>query len=175
MFRFWKEESEDARELTAADYRLRGENDAPESNAAGSRTPEADQADLDKSPPLLADNDNEPTSVLAGNETESTLVRAGYEGESPPAVPVEVPLSGACGGIHLLGLEDTQIRQMRRSSCGVWCNRVGKGCRVSTSHAAPNAFFKHFGADVQRNVAAGHEKTARGCEENGSRSSRPTA
>ena len=30
-----------------------------------------------------------------------------------------------------------------------------------------NASFKHFGAYVQRNVAAGHEKTARGCEENG--------
>ena len=83
------------------------------------------------------------------------------------AIPGEVPLSGARGGIHLLELEDTQIRQMRRSSCGVWCNRIGKGCRVSTSHAAPNAFFKHFGADVQRNAAAGHEKTARGCEENG--------
>ena len=73
MFRFWKEASEDAQELAAADHRLRGEDDAPESDAAGSRTPEADQTELDKSPPLLADND-----------TESTLVRAGYDGESPP-------------------------------------------------------------------------------------------
>ena len=84
MFRFWKEESEDAQEVAAAGSRLRAEDDAPESDAAGSPTPEADQADLDKSPPLPADNGNEPTSVLAGNDTESTLLRAGYDTESPP-------------------------------------------------------------------------------------------
>ena len=83
------------------------------------------------------------------------------------AIPGEVPLSGACGGIQLLGLEDRQIRQEWRSSSGVWSNRVGKGCRIFASHAAPNAFFQHFGAYIERNVAAGHEKTARCCAENG--------
>jgi len=62
MFRFWKEESEDARELAAADHRLRGEDDAPESDAAGSRTPESDQGDFDKSPPLLAGDGQEPVA-----------------------------------------------------------------------------------------------------------------
>ena len=83
------------------------------------------------------------------------------------AIPGEAPRSGACGGIQLLGLEDRQIRQKWRSSSGVWSNRVGKGCRIFASHAAPNAFFKHFGAYIERNVAAGHEKTARCCAENG--------
>ena len=83
------------------------------------------------------------------------------------AIPGEVPLSVACGGIQLLGLEDTQTRQKWRSSSGVWSNRVGKGFRIFAFHAASNALLKHFGAYVQRNVAAGHEKTARCCEENG--------
>ena len=47
----------------------------------------------------------------------------------------------------------------------MWRNRVGKGCRIFTSNAAPDAAFNHFGADVERNVAADHEKIARGCEE----------
>ena len=81
-------------------------------------------------------------------------------------IPGEVPLSGVCGGIQLLGLEDTQARQKWWSSSGVWCNRVGKGCRIFTSDAVLNASFKHFGAYVERNVAAGHEKTARCCEQN---------
>ena len=34
-------------------------------------------------------------------------------------------------------------------------------------HAVSVALLKHFGAYIQRNVAAGHEKTARCCEENG--------
>jgi len=84
-----------------------------------------------------------------------------------PAIPGEVPLSGSCGGIQLLGREDAQVRQKWRSSSGVWSNRVGEGCQIFTSHAAPNASFKHFGAYVERNVAADHEKIARGCEEDG--------
>lgn len=84
MFRFWKEESENAQEVAAAGSRLRAEDDAPESDAAGSPTPEADQADLDKSSRLPADNGNERTSGRAGDDTEPTRVRAGYDSESPP-------------------------------------------------------------------------------------------
>ena len=83
------------------------------------------------------------------------------------AIPGEAPLSGVCDGIQLLGLEDAQVRLKWRISGGVWCNRIGKGCRNSTSDAVPNVSFKHFGAYVERNVTAGHEKTARCCEENG--------
>ena len=80
------------------------------------------------------------------------------------AIPGEVPLSGSCGGVQLLGLEDARARKVWRCSCGVWCDRVGKGCGIFASNAAPNASFKHFGAYVERNVAADHEKIARGCE-----------
>ena len=47
------------------------------------------------------------------------------------------------------------------------CNRVEKGCRIFTANVPPIAFLNHFGAYAERNAAADHEKTMRGCEENG--------
>ena len=70
MFRFWKEESEGAQELAAADYRLCGESDTPESDTARPRTPEADQVDLDRPPSVLADHDGESPSMLEGDGHE---------------------------------------------------------------------------------------------------------
>ena len=81
MFRFWREESEDAQELAASDGRLRGKNDASESDAAGARTRETDQVDFDDSQPLLADDGTEPMPVLAdrGSEPPSMLARDGHK------------------------------------------------------------------------------------------------
>ena len=45
-------------------------------------------------------------------------------------------------------------------------HRVGRGRRIFTSQAAASVSFKHFSADVEGNVAEGHEKIARCCEEN---------
>ena len=64
------------------------------------------------------------------------------------AIPGELAVSGACGGMQLLGWQDTQGSRKWRNSFGVWCMRVGKGCCLFTCHAAPGASFKHFGADV---------------------------
>jgi len=50
--------------------------------------------------------------------------------------------------------------------CGEKFNRVGRGCRIFTSKATPNASFKHVSAYVERNVAEGHQEIARCCEEN---------
>ena len=91
------------------------------------------------------------------------------------AIPGDVPLSGVCGGIQLLGLEDTQVRLKWRSSSDAWCNRIGKGCRIFTSDAAFNASLKYSGADVERNVAAGTRKLRNVVRRTNSRSSRPTA
>ena len=54
MFRFWKEESEDAQEAAAAGSQLRGEIDAPESDGGLPRAVEADEVDLDESPSVLS-------------------------------------------------------------------------------------------------------------------------
>jgi len=42
-----------------------------------------------------------------------------------PAIPGELAMSGACGGIRWLGLEDGQVRRKWRSSSGNCCSRVG--------------------------------------------------
>ena len=70
------------------------------------------------------------------------------EKDRRPAIPGELAVSGACGGMQLLGWQDTQSSRKWRNSFGVWCIRVGKGCCLFTCHAAPGASFKHFGADV---------------------------
>ena len=64
------------------------------------------------------------------------------------AIPGELSVSGACGGVQFLGWEDTQVSRRWRSSFGVWCSRIGKGCCLFTFHAASGASFKHFGVDV---------------------------
>ena len=67
------------------------------------------------------------------------------------------------------------------AACGTRRRRVGSGLKdapdsrvIFASNAAPNASFKHFGAYVERNVAAwtacaakGEKIEPRGCEQNG--------
>ena len=115
----------------------------------------------------VARSENSPTTNPFYEPRRYEFLATAEATTGNPAIPGEVALSGACGGIQLLGLEDRRIRQKWRSSSGVWSNRVGKGYRIFASHAAPNTFFQHFGAYIERNVAAGHEKTARCCAENG--------
>ena len=82
------------------------------------------------------------------------------------ATPGAVARSGVCAGIELLGMEDAQVGQKSRSSGGVGLNRAGEGYQILASGAAPKAFFLHIRADLERDVAADHKKTARGGEEN---------
>ena len=82
------------------------------------------------------------------------------------AIPGEAPRSGACGGIQLLGLEVTQVRQKWRLFAARSAIELAEDAGIFTSKAAPNASFKQFSADVERNVAEGHQKIARCCEEN---------
>ena len=53
MFRFWKEESENVQEVSAAGSQLHGDIDAPESDCALPRMPEADEVDVDIEPSEL--------------------------------------------------------------------------------------------------------------------------
>ena len=85
MFRFWKEESENAQVVSAAGSDVGGEIDAPESDAALSRTPEADDVDLDESSPVLAGNDNESPSVLARDDDESVAPQHSEDEEEATA------------------------------------------------------------------------------------------
>jgi len=88
-------------------------------------------------------------------ECLSDAPRSGSPGEfSPePAIPGDVPLCVACGGIQLLDLEDTQTRQGWQRFGGVWRNRVGQGCRIFTFEAAGNTSFSSW---ALRNVRCFH-------------------
>jgi DNA-directed RNA polymerase subunit RPC12/RpoP len=55
-----------------------------------------------------------------------------------PAIPGEMAVSGACGGVPLLGLEDAQFGRKGRCSFGVWCSRVGKDSVFSCSMRLPS-------------------------------------
>ena len=68
MFRFWKEESDDAQDAVPAESRLHGESTAPESDDAVSCIPEADDAEIDESRPLVAGDDSESSSLFAGDD-----------------------------------------------------------------------------------------------------------
>jgi transposase InsO family protein len=93
MFRFWKEESEDAQEAAAADSQLRGEIDAAESDGGSPRAVEADEFDLDESPPLLAGDDNESSPLFAGGDDESVSPEPteGEDGETADTEEAERP------------------------------------------------------------------------------------
>ena len=91
------------------------------------------------------------------------------------AIPGEVPLSGACDGIQVLGLEYTQTRQKWRSFSGVSSNRVGKGCRFFASHAAPNAFSSSSAHTLSGTWQQATRKLRDVVRRTDSRHSRPTA
>jgi transposase InsO family protein len=86
MFRFWKEECEKVQEVSAAGSQLHGDIDAPESDCALPRMPEADEADLDESPPVLAREDEESLARQLPDDEDEAVADA-EPGEQPPDAP----------------------------------------------------------------------------------------
>ena len=86
MFRFWKEECENVEEVSAAGSQLHGDIDAPESDCALPRMPEADEVDLDESPPVLAREDEESVARQLPADEDEAMADA-EPGEQPADAP----------------------------------------------------------------------------------------